>query len=254
MNRKVLVIGIGAGDPGYMTVQAIDALNRADVLFLPDKGSEKAALHRIRRDICERFIREDAYRTVTYAVPERRRDPDYASEVDAWHEEVGAVFERLIAEELDEGREGAFLVWGDPAFYDSTIRILRRLRARPGLALDYEVIPGISAPQALAARHGISLTRPGAPLLVAAGRALAAGMPGGGDGAVVMLDVASGLRGADPDSQVYWGANLGTADEVLVAGRLREVIGEIDRARSEIRRKAGWVMETCFLAPKGTPP
>ena len=37
--KKILIIGIGAGDPDYMTVQAINALNRADVFFVMDKGA-----------------------------------------------------------------------------------------------------------------------------------------------------------------------------------------------------------------------
>ena len=39
--KKILIIGIGAGDPDYMTVQAINALNRADVFFVKDKGAVK---------------------------------------------------------------------------------------------------------------------------------------------------------------------------------------------------------------------
>ena len=39
--RKMLIIGIGAGDPDYITVQAINALNQVDVFFVIDKGEEK---------------------------------------------------------------------------------------------------------------------------------------------------------------------------------------------------------------------
>jgi hypothetical protein len=39
--RKILIIGIGAGDPEYVTVQAINALNRVDAFFIPNKGEEK---------------------------------------------------------------------------------------------------------------------------------------------------------------------------------------------------------------------
>ncbi len=49
--RKILVIGIGAGNPEHMTVQAIKALNRADVLLIPTKGMEKAYLAEVRREI-----------------------------------------------------------------------------------------------------------------------------------------------------------------------------------------------------------
>ncbi len=39
-SRHIHVIGIGAGDPGYVTVQAIDALNDTQVFFALDKGSQ----------------------------------------------------------------------------------------------------------------------------------------------------------------------------------------------------------------------
>ncbi len=68
--RKLLIIGIGAGDPDQMTVQAIAALNRADVIFLPDKGQEKAALRHLREAICARFI-EKPFRSVTMETPRR---------------------------------------------------------------------------------------------------------------------------------------------------------------------------------------
>ena len=69
--RKILVIGIGAGNPDYLTIQAIDALNRADVFFIPDKGAEKAALRELRTAICERFIKRATYRTVGFTMPKR---------------------------------------------------------------------------------------------------------------------------------------------------------------------------------------
>ena len=39
--RTVYVIGIGAGDPEHLTLQAVAAMNRADVFFTIDKGEAK---------------------------------------------------------------------------------------------------------------------------------------------------------------------------------------------------------------------
>ena len=39
--KRILVIGIGAGGSEHLTVQAIEAINRADVFFTFDKGEEK---------------------------------------------------------------------------------------------------------------------------------------------------------------------------------------------------------------------
>ena len=69
----MFVIGIGAGNPDYVTVQAINALNKVDVFFVMDKGREKEDLVRLRREICERYIKNKSYRTVETADPPRDR-------------------------------------------------------------------------------------------------------------------------------------------------------------------------------------
>ena len=71
--RKILIIGIGAGNPDYITVQAINALNEVDLFFMTDKGSEKDDLVRLRRDICERYIKDKPYRIIEVEDPERDR-------------------------------------------------------------------------------------------------------------------------------------------------------------------------------------
>ena len=54
--RTVLLIGVGAGDPDHVTVQAIAALNRTDVFFVIDKGSAKDDLIAVRQEICDRHL------------------------------------------------------------------------------------------------------------------------------------------------------------------------------------------------------
>jgi precorrin-6A synthase len=246
--RKILIIGIGAGNPDYLTVQAIDALNRADVFFIPDKGEEKADLRRLREEICDRFITTADYRTVDFTVPQRGgAGADYRGSIDDWRAKLEAEYERLFTEQLSDGECGAFLVWGDPTLYDGTLRIVEAMRSR-GFALDCEVIPGISAVHALAAQHRVPLNRIGEPVLITTGRRIAAGMPDGIDNAVVMLDGEMAFRklGA-ADVDIYWGAYLGTADEILVSGRLSEVMDDIERIRTRAREEKGWIMDTYLL-------
>ena len=45
--RTVSVIGIGAGDPRQITMQAIDALNTVDVVFMIDKGAQNPRLEKV---------------------------------------------------------------------------------------------------------------------------------------------------------------------------------------------------------------
>lgn len=247
--RKIFVIGVGAGNPDYVTVQAINALNRVDVFFVMDKGEEKEDLLRLRRDICERYIKNRSYRMVETPDPPRDRTPSaYDDAVGAWHEQRAEIYERLIAQELGDNECGAFLVWGDPSLYDSTLRIIERIVANGVVAFDYEVIPGISSIQALAARHKIALNRIGKSVHVTTGRKLAAGLPDTLDDVVVMLDGDCAFKtiGAS-DVDIYWGAYLGTDDEILLSGKLRDLAADIERKRADAKARKGWIMDTYLL-------
>src|ERR1700761_4097016 len=242
--KTILIIGIGAGDPDYITMQAIKALNRVDVFFIMDKGAEKAKLIDLRKEICRRHIQGDGYRFVDATSPEwDRKSADYLATVDDLNRDKQAVFERLIATGMGDGECGAFLVWGDPALYDSTIRNIETIAAAGAHDLAYEVIPGISAVQVLAARHRIPLNRIGRSVEITTGRKLSEGFPADADTVVVMLDGGNTYRQfADGDFDIYWGAYLGTPDEILVAGKLKDVVGDIERIRAEARRANGWIM------------
>lgn len=250
--RKILIIGIGAGDPDLLTLQAIKALNRADVFFIPDKGSEKAALRELRVEICERFVERQPWRGVPVPVPERAKAPaDYPAAVADWHAAIAARYQALFLSELEDGQCGALLVWGDPALYDSTLRIVEAIHAG-GCPLDYEIIPGISSVQLLAARHRTALNRIGEPVLVTTGRKLEADLPEG-TSTVVMLDGEQAFaRVRDDAAEILWGAYLGTPDEILIAGRLGAVKEEIRAVRERAKRDKGWIMDT-YLLRKAVP-
>lgn len=247
--HRLLVIGIGAGDPDFVTVGAVEALNRVDVFFVLDKGPATADLTAARRAVCERFVRHDSWRFVELTDPERDRSSQaYARAVDDWREERATLLEHAIAEDLPDGGTAGLLVWGDPSLYDGTIRVVEAIAAHGSLDLEWEVIPGITSVQALTARHRILLNRVAGAVHVTTGRRLAAAFPEDADDVVVMLDSGLACRAyADRDLDIYWGAYLGTEDEILVAGRLGEVIDEITEKRAEARARKGWVMDTYLL-------
>ncbi|MGE0281611.1 MAG: precorrin-6A synthase (deacetylating) [Rhizobiaceae bacterium] len=247
MKRRVLIIGIGAGNPDFVTVQAVNAMNQVDVFFIPNKGIEKEELARVRKEIIERHVRDRPFRTVEYKPPARRSGGGYDEIVADWHDDLEETFGKLIMEQLDESETGAFLVWGDPTLYDSTMRILDRIVERGDCELDYEVLPGISSIQALAARHKVALCNIGRSILISTGRSMAEGFPNNIDSVVIMLNAEKALKDADGDTDIYWGAYVGMPDEVLVSGKLKEVIDDIERIREEARRGKGWIMDTVLM-------
>jgi precorrin-6A synthase len=247
---RVLVIGIGSGNVDHLTREAVAALNEADVFLVADKGPANHDLVALRTEICRAVIEHDDYRVVE--VPDPERDPaSYVDGVRAWHSARASAYSDLIRREVASGGTVGFLVWGDPALYDSTIRIVESIAAL-GVDLTLTVIPGISSVSLLAARHTIALNRIGQPVHITTGRRLVAEYtPELGD-VVVMLDgdlACGALAERHPDLQIYWGAQLGLPDEALVAGRLASVLEEIRRTRASVRAARGWVMDTYLLRP-----
>jgi precorrin-6A synthase len=252
--KRILIIGIGAGNPEYVTIQAVNALNQVDVFFIMDKGAGKAKLVELRKEICRRYIEGNDYRFVEADSPAwSRNSDDYRSTIDSLNRDKQAEFERLIAEEMADGECGAFLVWGDPTLYDSTIRVVDAIaRAGAGHELDYEVIPGISSIQALAAKHKTTLNRIGQSIEITTGRKIAEGFPSNVDSVVVMLDARDAYKQfADQDIDIYWGAYIGTPDEILVSGKLKDVVDDIQKIRAEARRVNGWIMDSYLMRRGG---
>ncbi|GIF18087.1 precorrin-6A synthase [Actinoplanes tereljensis] len=245
--RKIYVIGIGAGHPDHLTLQAAKAIGRTDVFFVLDKGEAKESMIELRRRMMKAYGRPSR-RIAEGRDPDRDRTPtDYQGTVADWRHRRSEVTEALISEHLLDDETGGFLVWGDPSLYDSTTAILEEILARGQTLFEYEVIPAVSSVSTLAAKHRIPLNRVGRPFQVTTGRRLAdEGWPAGVDDVIVMLDAQQAFT-AHPDAHIYWGAYLGTEDELLASGPVSEVADEILRIRAEAREKHGWIMDTYLL-------
>ncbi len=255
--KRVRVIGVGPGDPDQVTIEAVRALREVAYFVVTDKsgrGGMPDPLVNARERLLDRHLEAEPV-IVRVEDPERERRPDrtatqeeYDAAVARWHEERQAAYEQaLLSREGDAG----FLVWGDPAFYDSTIRILQSLQERGRLDLELDVIPGISSIQVLAARHQIVLHEVGQALHITSGRRLHEAIAQGQDNVVVMLNRVIELEGLE-EWTIWWGANLGTPSEELVAGRVGDVLPAIDEARERVRAAAGWVMDIFLLRRPGS--
>jgi len=231
-----------------MTIEGVNALNRSDVVFVLDKGPQKSDLTKLRRDICKRLTQGRQLRWVEAESPVRdAENPSYKAGVEDWHQAKAEALEALIRDQMTETEIAALLVWGDPSLYDSTLRILENV-AKRGVAFDHEVVPGISSLHALAARHRITLNTIGEPVLITTGRRLAEKLPDDVDTIVVMLDSSVGLKSiTGKDFDIYWGAYLGTEDELLISGPVSDVLDEIMQLRESRRAQKGWIMDIYLL-------
>lgn len=244
---EIALIGIGTGNPDHVTHAAVRAMNAADLILLPRKGAGKSDLVDLRRAICAALLTGPA-RVVEFDLPERDADAPYRAAVDAWHDEIAAVWAAQIAEHLPDGGRVAFLVWGDPSLYDSSLRIAERLRAG-GRSIGVSVVPGITSLQALTAAHAIPFNTLAAPVTITTGRRLRAeGWPAGVDTLAVMLDGACAFETLTPEGiMIWWGAYLGMAQEALIAGPLTTVGPKIVTHRAGLRARHGWIMDVYLL-------
>lgn len=253
---KVLhVLGIGMG-PQHITPEVSTALRSCSYVVTLDKSATPGA-HAgdgtdqqlaIRRAIAE------AHGVDLVVVPDPPRDrsrheseADYRAAVAAWH---AARVERM-ATALD-GRSGevALLSWGDPSLYDSMVRLAEQLAGR--LGCDWDVLPGISAPQLLAARHRIVLHPVGGPVHVTTARRLGEALDSGQRNVLVMLTSPAVLDEVESrpelaDWQLWWSANLGSHGEQNLSGTVREVLPRARAARDAAKQADGWVMDLFLL-------
>ena len=103
------------------------------------------------RTLCRTVITHDHYRFVEVPDPDRGSDrerdaAEYQRGVEVWHDARARRYAEIIGAEIKDGGTVGFLVWGDPAIYDSTIRVVQSITTL-GVDLELTVIPGISSIQ-----------------------------------------------------------------------------------------------------------
>jgi len=245
---ELFLIGIGTGNPDHLTGEARRVMAEADLFLVPDKGPGKSDLADLRTQIITQVCGSGAP-VAMFDMPVRDEALPYIARVDAWHDEIAQRWSSTIAQH-PKARRIALLVWGDPSLYDSTLRIAARLQPRPAL----RVVAGITSVQALTAAHAIPLNTLNAPVTISTGRRLRDhGWPAGCHTLVVMLDGDCTFEMLDGDAyDIWWGAYLGMAEQILDAGRLGEVGARIVARRAEARAAHGWIMDTYLLRPVPT--
>lgn len=129
MTGRVSFVGAGPGAPDLLTLRAVDVLRRADVIVWA-------------RSLVDAAILDHA-----------RPDAELIASDDRTHEDVIEVYARASRASLHVARVHS----GDPTVYGALHEQLAACRA---LALDVEIVPGVSSVGAAAAALGQELTIP----------------------------------------------------------------------------------------------
>ncbi len=146
MTGKLYIIGVGPGDPGLLTVRALELLRKAHRVFIPvsGQGRESLALDIIREHISS----EAAITELVFPMTHDRQIMDEAYRKNYL----------MISAVLHSGEDAVLVTIGDPATYSSAWQVLKLVkRHEPEMAC--EVVPGITSYAAAAARAGVQLAQ-----------------------------------------------------------------------------------------------
>ncbi len=122
MNGCLIGVGVGPGDPGLLTLNAIAALNEADVVAHFAKAGNASNARSIAASHLKQGVEELALLyPVTTEIP--RVDAAYREAIASFYDASAAA----IAARLDEGRVVAVIAEGDPLFYGSYMHLHVRL-------------------------------------------------------------------------------------------------------------------------------
>lgn len=237
------LIGIGTGNPDHLTYQGARAIRTADLILIPRKGENKADLVGLREEVITQ-VTDTPPQIAYFDIPKRRADDGYLRGVDDWHDAIALRWQEAISAH-PQARNVALLIWGDPSLYDSSLRIAARLTPQP----QTQVIPGITALQALTAAHGIPINDLGAPYVVTTGRRIRdEGWPPDATTVAVMLDGECAFQNLEmQDYDIWWGAYVGMKEELLISGPLADVSVQILETRAQARTDHGWIMDIYLL-------
>jgi precorrin-2/cobalt-factor-2 C20-methyltransferase len=128
-------VGVGPGDPGLVTLNAIAALKKAEIVaHFAKAGNASNARAIIATHLTNGVEELKLLYPVTTEIP--KMDAAYREAIRAFYDDAA----RTIAERLDQGRTVAVIAEGDPLFYGSYMHLHVRLSPR----YPTEIVAGVT--------------------------------------------------------------------------------------------------------------
>jgi len=202
-------LGLGPGNPDYMTVRARKVLESADRLVHFCKRGRRGNA----RAIADAVVGQNPEREIALVYPVTTEipadHPDYAATLNPFYESAAA---QLLAE-VGAGRIVAVLCEGDPFFYGSFMHLWWRLKDK----VPTEVVPAVSGMSGAWTRAGAPITWGDDVLTIVPGT-----LPG--------AELTRRLSGTDAAVVMKLGRNLLKVRAALAAAGLLERAIYVERA------------------------
>lgn len=143
MRGKLYGVGVSIGEPELMTFKAANIIKSCEVIAVPGIDREKSAAWKSAGKLIDEIEKKP---TLCIEMPMTKD----RKVLDEYHVKAA----KIIEEELEKGRNAAFLTIGDPCVY-ATYMYIHRIVERDGF--EANIVNGITSFCAAAARADISL-------------------------------------------------------------------------------------------------
>ncbi len=136
-------VGVGPGDPEYMTLKAVRLIQENEVIAVPGPVAQETVAYQIAVQAVPELAGKELVPVVMPMIHDKE-------EMDRNHEKAADTIESY----LKQGKNVVFLTLGDPTVYSTYMYVQKRIEKRGYVT---ELVSGITSFCAAAARANISL-------------------------------------------------------------------------------------------------
>ncbi len=149
---SLTIVGVGPGDPSLLTISAINAIKKAEVIVFPISSDDKKSL---AAEIVKNYIKFKKQIPIIFPMARKEFDPD-----EIWSDAAD-----IIVKSIKNNDSVALLCLGDTSLFASSSNILRIIKNNYPQIIT-KTIPGISSISAAAALSNFNLAKKGETLII----------------------------------------------------------------------------------------
>ena len=149
---SLTIVGVGPGDPSLLTIAAVDAIKKANVIFFPVSDDNKKSF---AAEIVKKYTKFKKKIPIIFPMARKDFDPDG----------IWSIAVEKIVKTIKKGESVVLLCLGDTSLFASSSNILRIIKNNyPEIITN--TIPGISSLSAAAALNDFDLVKKGETLII----------------------------------------------------------------------------------------
>ena len=149
---SLTIVGVGPGDPSLLTIAAVDAIRKANVIVYPVSDDNKKSF---AGEIVKQYTKFKKNVPIIFPMARNDFDPD----------EIWSIAVEKIVKIIQKGESVVLLCLGDTAIFASSSNILGIIKKQyPEIITN--TIPGISSLSAAAALNDFDLVKKGETLII----------------------------------------------------------------------------------------